>query len=207
MANTKKSGPEDKATPKKSAKAEAPKAEAKAAKPADSKEKKAAKSKAPAAPRAKLVEKTLFVKKGAMGKAWKVIDVAGQPLGRISSHIAILLMGKHYPHYTPNNDTGDSVVVINADKVKLSGDKWNQKLYQWHTNYAGGIKTMTAREMLEKHPERLVEKAVWRMMPKSRGHMTRRWISKLFVYAGDKHPHTAQKPEAVTLPNLGIRSN
>lgn len=201
MANTKKSGPQDKVT-KKSTKAAAPKAEAKSAEP---KEKRAAK--APAAPRAKLVERTLFASKGNYGQAWKLVDVAGLPLGRISSHIAVLLMGKHYPHYTPNNDTGDSVVVINCDKVKLTGDKWNQKEYNWHTGYAGGIKTMTAKEMLEKHPERLVEKAVWRMMPKSRGHMTRKWISKLHVYAGDKHPHIAQKPEAVKLPNLGIRSN
>jgi len=197
MANTKKTGPQDKETSKKPTAAKktaavetSPKKAPKADKPLESKEKKKG---APAPKRFPLVEKTFFAKKGGVSQ-WKVVDASGQTLGRLASQVAVLLMGKHYPHFTPNNDTGDSVIIINADKVVLTGDKWNQKLYQHHSNFPGGLKTVTAKRMLETHPERIVEKAVWRMMPKSRGHMARHWFAKLHVYTGSEHPHAAQKP-------------
>lgn len=196
MANTKKTGPQDQENPKKPA---AAKKTAKAAsdKPLESKEK----SKKPASgpKRAPLIDKTYFVKKGEFGKQWKLVDASGQTLGRLASQVAVLLMGKHYPNFTPNNDTGDSVIVINAEKVRMTGKKWDQKVYQHHSNFPGGLKTVTAKEMLESHPNRIIEKAVWRMMPKSRSHMARHWFAKLHVYAGAEHPHAAQKPQPVTL--------
>lgn len=193
MANTKKTGPQDKETSKKPEAAKAkskPAREAKAAKPLESKTK-----------RAPLIEKTYFAKKGEHGKNWKLVDASGQTLGRLASQVAVLLMGKNTPQFTPNNDTGDSVVVINAEKVRMTGKKWDQKVYQHHTNFPGGLKTITAKEMLGEHPERIIEKAVWRMMPKSRGHMARHWFAKLHVYAGPNHPHVAQKPVTVQLPH------
>ncbi len=195
MANTKKTGPQDKETSKKTnaPKKAVPTAEAKAgAKQLESKKNLKKPSSGPK--RAPLIEKTYYAKKGELGKNWKLVDASGQTLGRLATQVAVLLMGKHSPNYTPNNDTGDSVIVINAEKVRMTGDKWNQKLYQHHTNFPGGLKTVTAKEMLESHPERLIEKAVWRMMPKSRGHMARHWFSKLHVYPGAQHPHAAQKP-------------
>jgi large subunit ribosomal protein L13 len=175
MANTKKSGPEDKVVTQKTA--------PKKAKPSESKTK-----------RLPLVDKTYFAKKGEGGKNWKVVDASGKTLGRLASQVAVLLMGKHLPQYTPNNDMGDSVIVINAEKVRMTGKKWQQKVYQHHTNFPGGLKTITAQEMLTSFPERIIEKAVWRLMPKSRGHMARHWFAKLHVYAGPHHPHSAQKP-------------
>ncbi|NBX93959.1 MAG: 50S ribosomal protein L13 [Proteobacteria bacterium] len=205
MANTKKTGPQDKETSKKTTASKAPqkKAAAEKAEVAPSKDLKSQDKtnnrKSTATPRVPLIEKTHFVKHGTAGKQWKLVDASGLTLGRLASQVAVLLMGKHYANYTPNNDTGDSVIVINAEKVRMTGDKWNQKVYQHHTNFPGGLKTITAKEMLANHPERIVEKAVWRMMPKSRGHMARHWFSKLHVYAGPQHPHQAQKPEAITL--------
>jgi large subunit ribosomal protein L13 len=196
MANTKKTGPQDKENPKKPA-AEKRTAKAASDKPLESK----AKTKKPGAgpKRAPLIAKTYFAKYGESGKQWKLVDASGQTLGRLATQVAVLLMGKHYPNYTPNNDTGDSVIVINAEKVRMTGKKWDQKVYQHHTNFPGGLKTVTAKEKLESHPNRIIEKAVWRMMPKSRGHMARHWFSKLHVYAGAEHPHAAQKPQPVTL--------
>lgn len=193
MANTKKTGPQDKTVSKKpvasraSGKTKPEGAEGKSLKP---------KTK-----RLPLVDKTYFAKKGEGGKNWKVVDASGQTLGRLATQVAVLLMGKHYAHYTPNNDMGDSVIVINAEKVRMTGQKWDQKVYQHHTNFPGGLKTITAKEMLTSFPERIIEKAVWRMMPKSRGHMARHWFSKLHVYAGPQHPHIAQKPVVFELDN------
>lgn len=167
-------------------------------KPAKSSKTKEKSAKSPAK-RFPLIEKTYFAKKGESGKAWKVVDASGQTLGRLATQISTVLMGKHVPSYTPNNDTGESVIVINAAKVKMTGKKWEQKVYQHHSNYPGGIKTVTAQRMLAEFPERIIEKAVWRMMPKSRGHMARHWFSKLHVYAGPEHPHAAQKPEVMKL--------
>jgi large subunit ribosomal protein L13 len=129
-------------------------------------------------------------------------DASGQTLGRLSSHIANVLMGKTKPTYTRHVDTGDHVVVINAKDIVLTGDKWNQKTYYYHTNYPGGIKSFTAKQLLETYPERLVERAVYGMLPK--GHMGRRWYKKLRVFSGSEHPHTAQKPQAAKLPDLGV---
>lgn len=149
-----------------------------------------------------LLPKTPFAKHGE-NTQWLLVDVAGLPVGRVSSVIAQLLMGKHKPLYTRHADTGDSVVVINASKAVFTGKKWEQKLYQHHTNYPGGLKTQTAQDIRETNPEKIIEKAVYRMLPKYKGHMVRRWNSKLFVYAETEHPHKAQKPAPYKLPNLG----
>ena len=210
MANTNKTSPQDKETTKKSAASKATKKVAASAKTGEAKSKslesKDKKPKIPGYKRSPLVEKTYFVKQGAAGKNWKLVDASGLTLGRLATQVAIMLMGKQYANYTPNNDTGDSVIVIYAEKVRMTGDKWNQKVYQHHTNFPGGLKTITAKEMLEQHPERIIEKAVWRMMPKSRGHMARHWFGKLHVYAGSQHPHIAQKPETVSLATTKGRS-
>jgi large subunit ribosomal protein L13 len=150
-----------------------------------------------------LIPKTPMPKVGELNQEWKLVDAANMPLGRLSSHIAMMLMGKTKPSYSPSIDTGDHVVVINAEKVVLTGKKWSQKVYQYHTNYPGGIKTFTAKEILNRRPERLVKLAVYRMLPKSKGHMARTWFGKLRVYTGTDHPHKAQQPKPVKLPNLG----
>lgn len=154
--------------------------------------------------RAPLIEKTLFVKWGTETPTWHVIDASGQALGRLSSHIAQLLMGKHKAQYTRFADTGDHVIVINAKAVLLTGNKNEAKLYHHHTGYVGGIKTSTAAELRDRHPERLIESAVYGMLPK--GHMGRRWYKKLRVFGGAEHTHQAQKPTASKLPSLGARA-
>jgi large subunit ribosomal protein L13 len=206
---TKKTDSEDKVTkktakPKKEAetKAEA-KAPAKEAKKEAAPKKESTKASG-ATKRAPLMPKTYFATDSKLGEQWKLVDAAGIPLGRLSSHIANMLMGKTKPGYTRFADTGDNVVVVNAEKVKLTGDKWNQKTYYHHTQFPGGIKSKTAKEVLTSHPERLVQLAVYRMLP--RGHMARKWFKKLRVYVGTDHPHKAQQPEAVKLPNLGIHN-
>ncbi len=186
---TKKSDKEKADKPAK--KAAAPQAEAKTAKP-----------KKTHVARKPLLPKTPFAKNGEDNK-WLLVDVAGLPIGRASSHIAHLLMGKHKAFYTRHADIGDSVVVINAKKAEFSGKKWEQKVYQHHTNYPGGLKTITAQTLRDTRPEKLIEKAVYRMLPKYKGHMVNRWFSKLFVYEGSEHPHKAQKPAEVKFPNIG----
>jgi len=202
---TKKTGSEDKETKKtaKPKKEAADKVEAKA-KTATANKEAAPKKAAHATKRAPLMPKTFFATEGKLGEQWKLIDAAGIPLGRLSSHIANMLMGKTKPGYTRFADTGDNVVVVNAEKVRLTGGKWDQKTYYHHTQFPGGIKSKTAKEVLSSHPERLVQLAVYRMLP--RGHMARKWFKKLRVYAGTDHPHKAQQPEAVKLPNLGYHS-
>lgn len=128
---------------------------------------------------------------------WVLIDAAGQGVGRLATQIASVLKGKHKPSYTPNQPGGDFVVVINAEKVQFSGNKLDQKVYTRYTGYQGGLKTVTAREQLEKFPERVLEHAVWGMLPKTR--MGRRLIRRLKVYAGDAHPHDAQQPKKMEL--------
>lgn len=130
-------------------------------------------------------------------REWWIVDLEGQVLGRAASRIASLLRGKHKPNFTPNVDGGDFVVCLNADKVKLSGQKSLKKLYRHHTQYIGGLRETSARELLEKHPERLIERAVWGMMPK--GSLGRRMMKKLKVYQGSEHAHAAQKPRALEL--------
>ena len=124
---------------------------------------------------------------------WCVVDAKDKVLGRLASEVAARIRGKHNPLFTPHADTGDWVIVINADKIKLTGNKWDQKTYYRHSGYTGSLKSTTAKELLEKKPEELVIKAVRGMLPKNR--LGRTLNSKLFVYAGAEHPHAAQQPE------------
>jgi large subunit ribosomal protein L13 len=133
---------------------------------------------------------TFFPKEPTPG--WVVVDASGQTVGRLATQIASVLKGKHKPEYTPNQPMGDFVVVVNAEKVVFTGRKLDQKVYTRYTGYQGGLKLTTAREMLEKAPERVLEKAVWGMLPKNR--LGRKLIRRLKVYAGDAHPHAAQQP-------------
>jgi len=135
---------------------------------------------------------TQSIKAGEIKRDWYLIDAENLILGRLASQIAILLRGKHKPCYTPHMDCGDYVVVINAEKVALTGNKLQDKVYHHHTGYAGGIKTEGVAEILEKHPERVIMKAVERMI--SRNKLGRAQMTKLRVYAGAEHPHTAQNP-------------
>jgi large subunit ribosomal protein L13 len=128
---------------------------------------------------------------------WWLVDAQGAVLGRLASAIAARLKGKHNPLYTPHTDTGDWVVVINAEKVVLTGKKWDQKTYYRHSGYIGGLKSITARKLLEKRPEDLIRFAVRGMLPKNR--LGRKLCKKLKVYSGDKNPHTAQQPEVLNL--------
>jgi large subunit ribosomal protein L13 len=141
--------------------------------------------------------KTIMANKNTVDHQWYVIDAAEQRLGRLSTEVASLLRGKHKPTYTPHVDGGDYVIIINADKIELTGNKWDQKTYYTHSHYPGGLRSMTARVMNAKFPERLVEKAIKGMLPK--GTLGREMFKKCFVYAGDAHPHAAQKPTAYAL--------
>lgn len=138
---------------------------------------------------------TYSAKPSEVTKKWLVIDAEGVVLGRLASHVANLLRGKHKTIFTPHIDTGDHVVVINADKVKLTGKKLKNKIYYRHTGHAGGIKAATPEFILSsKYPERVIEKAVERMMPKE-SPLARQQLGKLRVYGGNEHPHTAQQAE------------
>jgi large subunit ribosomal protein L13 len=138
-----------------------------------------------------------FPKQGEIVRKWYVVDAAGQTLGRLASQIARILMGKENPKYTPFLDTGDHVVVVNASKLRITGMKSEQKVYQRYTGYPGGLRTEDFKKRLERRPERIVEQAVVRMLPKTK--LGRQMASKLKVYRGEKHPHQAQKPEARAL--------
>ncbi len=129
-------------------------------------------------------------------RKWYVVDAEGQTLGRLSSQIASVLRGKNKPIYTPHADCGDYVIVVNAEKVKVTGKKLEQKIYYHHSDYVGGMKETDLKTMLEKHPERVVEHAVKGMLPK--GPLGRAMYKKLFVYTGADHKHEAQKPEKLT---------
>ena len=138
--------------------------------------------------------KTYSAKPEDIERKWFVIDAKGVVLGRLASIVAMRLRGKHKPMYTPHMDCGDHIVIINADKVQLTGNKLADKTYYRHTGYPGGIRSTTAGKVLDgKHPERVVEKAVQRMIPK--GPLGRQVLRKLKVYAGAEHPHEAQQPE------------
>ena len=140
--------------------------------------------------------KTYSAKPADVERKWYVIDAEGLVLGRLASSVAIRLRGKHKPLYTPHIDCGDHIVIVNAEKVAITGNKRADKRFYWHTGYPGGIKDRTWDQILSgKHPERLVEKAVERMLPKTK--LGRTVISKLHVYAGPEHPHEAQQPEAI----------
>jgi large subunit ribosomal protein L13 len=139
--------------------------------------------------------RTFFPKKGDIEPRWFVIDAEGQVLGRLSTTIANILSGKSKPTYTPFLDTGDHVIVINAEKVVLTGKKETGKVYRSHSLYPGGLKQREARFVRAEKPEHMIEEAVWGMLPKSR--LGRKMLKKLKVYRGEKHPHEAQKPEAL----------
>ena len=129
-------------------------------------------------------------------RKWYVVDATGYTLGRLASEVAKVLRGKNKPIYTPSIDTGDYVIVVNADKIKVTGKKLDQKIYYRHSDYVGSLKETTLREMLAKHPERVIEFAVKGMLPK--GPLGREMYTKLHVYAGPDHKHEAQKPEVLT---------
>jgi len=142
--------------------------------------------------------KTYSARAADIDKKWIVVDAEGVVLGRLAAEVAKILRGKHKPSYTPHMDCGDNVIVVNAGRVKLTGRKLSDKKYYWHTGYPGGIKERTAGQILEgKHPERVVLKAVERMIP--RGPLGRQQMKNLRVYAGAEHPHEAQQPAALDL--------
>lgn len=139
-------------------------------------------------------------------KEWLVIDAEGVVLGRLASYVAKVLRGKHKATFTPNIDTGDNVVIVNADKVKLTGRKRGKKVYYYHTGYAGGIKERSAEFILDgAHPERVMQKAVERMLPKD-SPLARRQMAHLHVYAGAEHPHTAQQPKKVDFASMNAKN-
>jgi len=141
--------------------------------------------------------KTKSAKKHEVQRKWYVIDAQGQTVGRMCTKIATVLRGKHKAIYTPHVDTGDNVIVINADKVRFTGNKWDQKEYIRYSGYTGGQRRRTAKEALEKKPFFIVENAVRGMLPKTR--LGRQMFKKLYVYASAEHPHSAQKPEELKL--------
>ncbi|MEN2985460.1 MAG: 50S ribosomal protein L13 [Thermodesulfovibrionaceae bacterium] len=141
--------------------------------------------------------KTLFTKKENIERKWYLVDAAGQTLGRLASRVARYLIGKHKPTYTPNIDCGDFVIVINADKIKVTGKKLIDKIYYTHTGYIGNLKAEILKEKLEKEPENVIIDAVWGMLPKNR--LRKRIIKKLKVYRSSEHPHKAQNPELIQL--------
>ena len=140
--------------------------------------------------------KTYMASPSDIERKWYVVDAEGMTLGRLASEVAKVLRGKNKPIFTPHIDTGDYVIVVNAEKIKVTGKKLEQKIYYYHSDYVGGMKETTLKEMLAKHPERVIEHAVKGMLPK--GPLGRAMIKKLFVYAGPEHPHAAQKPEELT---------
>lgn len=139
--------------------------------------------------------KTYVPKKGEVQHEWYVVDAADVVLGRLSTTVATLLRGKHKPEFTPGDDVGDFVIVLNAERVKLTGKKWDSKSYYRHSGDPGHLKEVTARRMRDTHPERIVKFAVWGMLPKNR--LGRKLLKKLKVYAGPEHPHQAQQPQAI----------
>ena len=149
--------------------------------------------------------KTYSAKPAEVEKKWVLIDAEGLVVGRLASLVAMRLRGKHLPIFTPHVDCGDNVIIINAEKVALTGRKYADKKYYWHTGYPGGIKDRTARQILEgRFPERVVEKAVERMLPG--GPLSRRQMKNLRVYAGPDHPHEAQQPEVLDVGALNRKN-
>ena len=136
--------------------------------------------------------KTFIAKPGQVEEKWLLVDATDKVVGRLASDIAMILMGKHRPTYTPHVLCGDSVVVINAEKVKFTGNKWSQKEYAWYTGYTG-LRTETAARRLERHPDRILRDAVRRMLPKNK--LAFKMLNRLKIYPGPDHPHQAQEPE------------
>ena len=149
--------------------------------------------------------KTYSAKPAEVEKKWLVIDAEGVVLGRLAAQVATILRGKHKPTYTPHIDCGDNVIIVNAEKVQLTGNKLSAKTYHWHTGYPGGIKSRTAGQIIGgAHPERVVVKAVERMVPRNR--LGRQQMKNLKVYAGPEHPHAAQQPEAYDFAALNPKN-
>ena len=146
--------------------------------------------------------KTYSAKPADIKKDWIIVDAEGQTLGRLASMVAFRLRGKHKPTFTPHVDTGDFVVIINADKIKLTGDKPQQKMYHHYSGFIGGLKSITAAKLLVKKPEDLIRIAVRGMLPKNR--LGRQQIKKLKIYTGPEHPHEAQQPTPVTLEGISL---
>ncbi len=140
---------------------------------------------------------TTIAKPAEITRKWYVIDATDKPLGRLASELAVILLGKNKPIFTPNVDCGDFIIVINAEKVGLSGDKLHTKKYYNNSQYTGGLRTRTAQVMVKEYPVEMVERAVWGMLPK--GPLGRQIVKKLFVYEGPEHKHEAQKPEVLEL--------
>ena len=141
--------------------------------------------------------KSYIPKPEEISREWLVVDASGQVLGRLATEVARFLRGKHKPDFTPFLDTGDFVVVVNAKKIKVTGNKVEDKVYYRHSQYPGGLKSETLRERLDKYPERVIQSAVWGMLPKNR--LGRQLLRKLKVYGGAEHPHAAQQPKTVSL--------
>ncbi|MEE9391114.1 MAG: 50S ribosomal protein L13 [Planctomycetota bacterium] len=141
--------------------------------------------------------KSFVAKSAETDREWHHVDATDQILGRLAVRVAQVLMGKHRPTYTPGVDTGDFVVITNAENIRVTGRKAEQKVYRHHTQWIGGLKEISYRTMMERHPERIIELAVRRMLPKTK--LGRKMLSKLKVYAGPDHPHTAQNPSPSTL--------
>lgn len=141
--------------------------------------------------------KTFSLKASEIQRSWLLIDADNQVLGRLATQVATLLRGKHKPTYTPSMDNGDFVVVVNAEKIRMTGRKADQKIYYRHTNYPGGLKQTPFKIMLQKHPDRIIRLAVKGMLPRNR--LSRHVLLKLKIYAGPDHPHTAQQPTPYTL--------
>lgn len=140
---------------------------------------------------------TFMANENNVERKWYVVDAEGQTLGRLASEVAEILRGKNKPTYTPHVDTGDYVIIVNAEKIHLTGNKLQNKMYYKHSNHPGGLKERTAGEMLEKFPERMLEKAITGMLPKNK--LGRKMAKKLFVYRGNDHKHQAQQPEVYEL--------
>jgi len=140
---------------------------------------------------------TFMAKKSEIEPKWFVIDATDLVVGRLAVEIGKILRGKHRPEYTPHEDTGDFVIVTNVARIKFTGNKWDQQTYDFYSHHPGGLKTVTAKDLRERHPERILELAVKRMFPKTR--LGRQQLRKLKIYTGPQHPHQAQQPEALKL--------
>jgi large subunit ribosomal protein L13 len=143
------------------------------------------------------VDKTYVTRNKDVQREWYVVDAAGQTLGRLATRLARILRGKHKPTYSPSVDTGDFVIVVNAEKIHVTGRKLDQKIYYRYSGYPGGLKEITLRNLLQRHPSRVIEHAVRGMLPKNR--LGRQMFKKLKVYAGPEHPHAAQQPKQLEL--------
>ncbi|MFZ5810266.1 MAG: 50S ribosomal protein L13 [Chloroflexota bacterium] len=139
------------------------------------------------------VEKTYYPKEEEITQEWVLVDANGQTLGRVATQIAGFLLGKHKPNFTPGVETGDYVVVVNAERIRVTGNKLTEKIYYRHSNYPGGLKAISLKDQIQKHPDRVIRRAVWGMLPHNR--RGRQVLKNLKIYAGPDHPHEAQKPK------------